>query len=141
MSAMILESAFPPVPTTQRAIVQDADGNPTSVQDAGVPFLLPNTILIKTAVVALNPSDYKMRPRFPSKGAVIGMDFAGKIVEMDPEATKNRTDLKIVIGFVVLSMALIQQGATTAPSLSMCEPQQESSSKSRKRWHWRKQLL
>jgi len=89
------EPTFPLVPTTQRAIVQDVDGKPTLVQDAIVPLLLPNTILIKTVAVALNPSDYKMGLKFPSNGAVIGMDFAGEIVQMDPEAAENRPDLHI----------------------------------------------
>ncbi len=64
---------------------------------------MPRTLLVKTKVVALNPSDFKMGIKFPVPGAVIGTDFAGEIVQMHNSAEKLRPDLSIggiVCGFV-----------------------------------------
>jgi len=54
--------------------------------DAASPFptLQPNTILVKTVAVALNPTDHKMATRFPIPGMTIGCDFAGTIVALGP---------------------------------------------------------
>lgn len=52
----------PPIslPTSRRAIVQDANGNPQLVQDLPVPPLAPGMFLVKSTAVALNLSDFKM---------------------------------------------------------------------------------
>lgn len=84
-----------PHPALQRAIVQDASGQPHLIQDAAIPKLLPGTILVRTSAVALNPSDYKMGSSFPTPDAVVGMDFAGEIVKMDQDAVQLRPDLKV----------------------------------------------
>lgn len=81
-----------PIPATQTAVVQDAAGLPIIVHDATVPKLRPGTVLVKTAAVALIPSDYKMGKTFPSLGARVGMDFAGRVAALD---TAARPDLKI----------------------------------------------
>ena len=83
------------LPKSQRAIVQDANGQPILVQDAAIPKLLPGTLLIRTTAVALNPSDYKMGTSFPSQGAIVGMDFTGEIIRIDPDAATLRPDLSI----------------------------------------------
>ncbi|KAI1638953.1 zinc-binding dehydrogenase [Biscogniauxia mediterranea] len=80
-----------PIPSLQRAVIQDQSGRPVIVEDKPIPALRPGTLLIKTAAVALNPSDYKMGSAFPSPGALIGMDFAGHVVKLDT----TRPDLNI----------------------------------------------
>lgn len=69
----------------QRAIVEDASGSPLIVADVVTPALLPGTVLVKTSAVALNPTDYKTGAAFPAPGAVVGMDFAGTIVDVHPD--------------------------------------------------------
>lgn len=80
-----------PIPDLQRAVIEDPSGRPVVVDDIPILALRPGTLLIKTAAVALNPSDYKMGSAFPSPGALIGMDFAGHVVR--PDAT--RPDLNL----------------------------------------------
>lgn len=82
------------LPDRQTAVVEDADGRPTIVHDAPVPALRPGTILVRSAAVALNPSDHKMGPAFPSGGAVIGMDFAGHVVAVHPSVRDLRPDIR-----------------------------------------------
>lgn len=72
----------PFIPSTQRAITQGLDGQPFLRKDAAVPPLLPGTALIRTAAVALNPSDHKILTNFPLPGAYVGSDFAGTIVQV-----------------------------------------------------------
>lgn len=84
---------FSQLPSSQTAIVQDDAGKATLKHDALVPHLQPGTLLVKTVAVALNHSDYKMGLAFTSPGAVMGGDFAGHIVAIDPEAQATRPDL------------------------------------------------
>lgn len=83
------------IPKTQTAVVEDATGKPTIVHDALVPALRPGTVLVRTSAVALNPSDHKMGPAFPSGGAVIGMDFAGEVVALHPSVGDSRPDIRL----------------------------------------------
>ncbi|KAI9696851.1 MAG: putative secondary metabolism biosynthetic enzyme [Bogoriella megaspora] len=87
----------------QAAVVEDSTGQPVLAHSAAVPKLRPGTLLIKTTAVAINPSDYKIGSNSPAPGAIVGMDFAGKIVQMDVEAKELRPDLALgdtVCGFV-----------------------------------------
>ncbi|KAG6354076.1 hypothetical protein INS49_005047 [Diaporthe citri] len=77
------------IPETQSAITQDEHGQPRLVNGVAIPALLPGTVLIKTAAVALNPSDHKMGASFPTPGSVIGMDFAGTVVRVADEGTQT----------------------------------------------------
>ncbi|OTA98396.1 hypothetical protein M426DRAFT_258962 [Hypoxylon sp. CI-4A] len=83
------------LPSSQQAVVQDSSGRPTLTHDAALPPLLPGTILIRTVAVALNPSDTKMGPNFPSPGAIVGFDFAGEVVRMHTQVSELRPDLKV----------------------------------------------
>lgn len=92
-----------PLPDHQRALIEDEDGQPVLEHHVALPCLLPKTLLVETIAVAINPFDYKMPTSFPSAGAIIGIDFVGKIVRIDPEAAVLRPDLSIgdtVCGFV-----------------------------------------
>ncbi|KAI2473093.1 zinc-binding dehydrogenase [Annulohypoxylon bovei var. microspora] len=80
----------------QRAVIQGSEGQPTIADNVPIPILRPGTMLIKTMAVAINPSDNKMGVAFPCPGAVIGMDFAGRIVKiMAAEGGGETPDLHI----------------------------------------------
>ena len=83
------------VPSSRRAIIQDAEGKP-ELAEIPIPELKPGTILVKTSAVSLDPSDYKMGAAFPIPGAVIGSNFAGTVVAVAPG-----TDTDLVPGDTV----------------------------------------
>ncbi|KAK1959954.1 zinc-binding dehydrogenase [Colletotrichum sublineola] len=83
-----------PLPRQQRAVVEDAAGRPVIVADAPVPELRPDSILVKTVAVAINPCDYKLGALSPSRGAIIGHDFVGGIVQIGRDAALLRPDLR-----------------------------------------------
>ncbi|KAI0450750.1 GroES-like protein [Xylaria acuta] len=85
-------NSLPVVPLKQTAIIQDEKGAPKLAHEVAVPRLEAGTMLVKTAAVALNPSDYKMGAAFPTPDAIVGMDYAGIIVSIHP---RTETDLRI----------------------------------------------
>jgi NADPH:quinone reductase-like Zn-dependent oxidoreductase len=87
-----MSSELQQFPRLQRAITQDAEGKAEVSNATAIPPLVPGTVLVKTAYVALNPSDFKMGAAFPAPGAVVGMDFAGHIVKI---AEDTATDLVV----------------------------------------------
>ncbi|EXA30363.1 hypothetical protein FOVG_18235 [Fusarium oxysporum f. sp. pisi HDV247] len=91
------------LPQRQRAVAEDAAGQPAVVEDAPVPELRTNSILVKTVAVAINPCDYKLPALSPSQGAIIGTDFVGAIIRIGTDAALLRPDLRegdIVCGLV-----------------------------------------
>lgn len=87
-----MPSSLLKIPSQQRAITQDDNGKPRVTHDAAVPHISSGTVLVKTASVALNPSDFKMGAAFPAPGAIVGMDFSGQIVAI---ADGTVTDLAV----------------------------------------------
>jgi len=88
------------LPISQTALVQDEDGKPKIINNMAFPQLSSGDIMVKTMMVALNPSDYKMGAAFPSPQAVIGNDFVGTVVKVHE---KTNTDIimgDVVCGFV-----------------------------------------
>lgn len=84
----------PSLPKTQTVIRQQEDCSLGISQNVPLPPLYePEMILIKTVAVPLNPCDWKMPARFPCPGATDGCDFAGIIVQISPNCT--RQDLNI----------------------------------------------
>lgn len=79
----------------QKALVQDAKGNPVIVDNATLPKLGPGDIMVKTTMVALNPFDYKMPAASPSKGAVMGNDFVGTVVQIHDENNNDKTSIQL----------------------------------------------
>ena len=88
------------LPAFQTALVQDKDGKPKVDNNVPVPQLSPGDILVKTTMVALNPSDYKMGATFPSPRAVIGNDFVGTVVGIHEKTTTDISIGDIVCGLV-----------------------------------------
>ncbi|OJJ99620.1 hypothetical protein ASPACDRAFT_43243 [Aspergillus aculeatus ATCC 16872] len=77
------------IPRVQRAIVCLPNGQLGHVRDAPVPPLAPDMVLVRTAAVALNPTDHKMVANFPTTGAISGCDFAGTVVAVGDAATER----------------------------------------------------
>ncbi|APA07160.1 hypothetical protein sscle_02g019300 [Sclerotinia sclerotiorum 1980 UF-70] len=88
------------LPSSQRAIVQNASGKAKLAEDVLVLTLLPGTILVKTIAVAIQLCDYKMGRMCPSENAVVGTDFSGTIVRIHAD-TKTSLQLgDLVCGLV-----------------------------------------
>jgi NADPH:quinone reductase-like Zn-dependent oxidoreductase len=81
------------IPPTRCSIVQSETGV-GYIKDVPTPSLLPSEILVKTAAVAINPTDHKMPAAFPSPGAIIGCDFAGTIAKLG-EDVKSISRLRV----------------------------------------------
>lgn len=83
---------------TQKAVVHVEKGVSEVRSDVPLPKVQDNFIIVKTKAVALNPTDWKSLENSPSKGAIVGCDYAG-IVE---EVGSGVKDLKVgdrVAGF------------------------------------------
>lgn len=100
------------VPSSQRAVKQDGEsGQPRIVNCAALPELVPGTVLVKTAAVALNPSDHKILTNYPLAEAYIGADFAGTVVLTHPADGNDAIELgsTIVCGAVPGFSATLRQ--------------------------------
>lgn len=79
---------------TQTAIIAaDEEGTLRISQDVPVIDLEPDSVLVKTAALALNPVDSKMAKGFAVPNAILGFDFAGIVVAIGTGVT--RQDLKV----------------------------------------------
>ncbi|KAM5354139.1 hypothetical protein ACJ41O_000789 [Fusarium nematophilum] len=63
----------------QQAIQIKAAGKAELVTDAPLPELRDDHILVKTAAVALNPTDWKHIDFLASPGAIVGCDYSGTV--------------------------------------------------------------
>ncbi|KAI0376192.1 GroES-like protein [Hypomontagnella monticulosa] len=70
------------LPNRQIAIVAQGPGKLAIQRDVIVPALGPDTAIVKTAAVAINPADAKMLDYSAAVGAIHGYDFAGTIVAL-----------------------------------------------------------
>ncbi|KAF2271627.1 zinc binding enoyl reductase [Westerdykella ornata] len=77
------------IPKVQTAIRQGEGGVLTIQRSSPVPSIEPDQVLVKTVAVAINPCDHKMPTMFPSPGATDGSDFAGIVVAVGHEVTKD----------------------------------------------------
>lgn len=69
------------IPLRQKAIVGREGGGLKLVDDAKVPLVEDDMVLVKNVAVALNPVDTKMAaPHLVTAGAIAGHDFAGTVV-------------------------------------------------------------
>ena len=69
------------IPPRQKAIVGREEGGLKLVDDAEVPQVEEDMVLVKNAAVAVNPVDNKMAaPHLVTAGAIAGHDFAGTVV-------------------------------------------------------------
>lgn len=68
--------------STQKAVVHVEKGVSEVRSDVPLPKVQDNFIIIKTKAVALNPTDWKSLENYPSKGAIVGCDYAGIVEEI-----------------------------------------------------------
>lgn len=83
-----MPSATATLPQQQTALVAQGPGKLAIQHDAPVPALAPDMAIVKTAAVAINPSDAKMLDFSCAVGAIHGYDFAGTIVALGEDASK-----------------------------------------------------
>lgn len=74
------------LPSTQRAIVSLDDGSLAFVEDAPMPQIRDDMILVRNVAVALNPVDSKLIGGLAAPNAIAGMDFAGYVVAVGSNA-------------------------------------------------------
>lgn len=72
-------------PRTQRALCATGPGT-ISLSTVEVPQVEPDQVLIRTAAVALNPSDHKLLDQSTTVGAISGSDYAGVVVKVGDAA-------------------------------------------------------
>ncbi|EPE30954.1 GroES-like protein [Glarea lozoyensis ATCC 20868] len=77
---------------TQTALRVGGNGKYKLDSSAKIPVPRPTCVLVRNVAVALNPADAKMVDLSASSGAIGGYDFAGEIVTVGSEVTR---DLKI----------------------------------------------
>jgi NADPH:quinone reductase-like Zn-dependent oxidoreductase len=81
------------IPKTQTAIIAvDANGTLRVSDDVPVIEVEPDSVLVKTVALALNPVDTKMFVGFAVPGAILGYDYAGTVIAIGSEVTM---DIKI----------------------------------------------
>ncbi|KAK3684373.1 hypothetical protein LTR37_020349 [Vermiconidia calcicola] len=76
-------------PSTMKAVL--VNGNKARVaSDVPIPKMRPTYLLAKVEAVALNPTDWKhIAGKRAGTNSISGCDFAGTVVELGPEVTKN----------------------------------------------------
>ncbi|KAJ4407924.1 hypothetical protein N0V91_003589 [Didymella pomorum] len=68
--------------STQKAVVHVEKGVSELRSDVPLPKVQDNFIIVKTKAVALNPTDWKSIENSPSRGAIVGCDYAGVVEEI-----------------------------------------------------------
>ena len=74
-------SSVSKIPRVQNALVASAPGE-LSFKRVPVPKIEPNQVLVKTAAVALNPSDHKLLDQSTTIGAISGSDISGTVIQV-----------------------------------------------------------
>ncbi len=74
------------IPKVQNALVATAPGT-LAYKRVAIPQIAPNQVLVKTAAVALNPSDHKLLDQSTTINAISGSDFAGTVVKLGSEVS------------------------------------------------------
>ncbi|KAI0487510.1 GroES-like protein [Xylaria cf. heliscus] len=78
------------LPQVRTAIVAEGPGKLTIRHNIPMPPLTPNSVIVKTAAVAINPSDAKFLDYSPAPGAIHGTDYAGTVVALGGDAIVSR---------------------------------------------------
>ncbi|OQE21668.1 hypothetical protein PENSTE_c011G03418 [Penicillium steckii] len=99
---------------TQSAIVVQEPGRAVLRQDAAIPELPENYILVKTKAVALNPTDWRHIDYVACNGATVGCDYAGIVEEVGAMVAKSFKKGDRVAGFVHGSNAARLNGGAFA---------------------------
>lgn len=70
-----------------------------AVEEASTPRLRDEYLLVKTHAIALNPTDWKHIDNLPVKGARVGCDYAGEVLEVGSKVSKSFKKGDRVAGF------------------------------------------
>ena len=87
------------LPSTQKAIVIHGPKDARLVTDRAIPQLREGYMLVKTAAVARNPTDWKHIDSLPTAGALVGCDYAGTVEAVGAGVTKPFRKGDRVAGF------------------------------------------
>lgn len=85
--------------STMKAIVVTAPQQESLVTDRPIPKLRDDYVLVKTASVALNPTDWKHIKYLAPPGCLIGCDYSGTVEDVGKNVTKFKKGDQIC-GFV-----------------------------------------
>ena len=85
--------------STQKAIVIRGLKKTELVSDRPIPKLRDDYLLVKTAAVALNPTDWKSIDNLGVDGALSGCDYAGTVEDVGKDVTKQWKKGDRVAGF------------------------------------------
>lgn len=88
-----------PSTSSQKAIVVQGIKEVELVSDRPIPKLRDDYILVKTAAVALNPTDWKHIDYLGVDGALTGCDYAGTVEDVGKAVTKQWKKGDHVAGF------------------------------------------
>ncbi|KAI9769514.1 MAG: hypothetical protein M1840_003991 [Geoglossum simile] len=88
------------LPKSQYAVLVRGEGVVEVANDAKIPELRDNYVLVKTVAVALNPTDWKHVDYLPTPGALLGCDYAGTVVKVGKGVTKVFKEGDRIAGFV-----------------------------------------
>ncbi|KAI0905755.1 putative zinc-binding dehydrogenase family oxidoreductase [Ustulina deusta] len=92
-----LEKSNQQLPKLHRAVVEDSQGQPTILRDVALPRLLPRTLLVKTKVVALNPSDFKkLRPDLSIGGIICGFVHGSNAADLGNSAFAGYVRINVI---------------------------------------------
>ncbi|UNI17153.1 hypothetical protein JDV02_003529 [Purpureocillium takamizusanense] len=99
----------------QSAVVIERQGAAQLVHDRPVPKLRDDYILVKTAAVAVNPTDWKhIQSLVQVPGPLVGCDYAGTVVEVGSKVTKAFKKGDRICGFAHGSNAVQHEDGTFA---------------------------
>ncbi|OJD12106.1 hypothetical protein AJ78_07242 [Emergomyces pasteurianus Ep9510] len=85
---------------TQKALLAGPNCEPLLTTEYPIPSLPADHILVKTAYVALNPTDWQKMVRNDTiPGALAGCDFSGTVEEIGPNVAKKFIKGEKVMGF------------------------------------------
>lgn len=77
------------LPKVQTALVGTAEGTLAISREAGMPRIEPDTVIVRSMAISVNPVDTKMVGPYVTAGAISGCDFAGTVVAAGAEADKD----------------------------------------------------
>lgn len=85
---------------TMKAVIMQPNNTASLVTDRPTPSLRPTYLLVRTKAVALNPTDYKHVDKLNTPGHLLGVDFAGEVLEIGSDVHKAWNVGDRICGFV-----------------------------------------
>lgn len=76
------------LPANQRSVIMGAPGSAQLDENAPIPKLRPDYVLVKTVAVALNPTDWKHIDYASTAGGRVGCDYSGIVEDVGENLTR-----------------------------------------------------